>query len=93
MRFRDITRQGVFMDKLLSEYGEELNLMDILEQLGTYCLQNFGNPNEIKIILPKKVLEEFSAGPNTIRTVPTTWSGRIELFNADDNEVTMKDKG
>lgn len=96
------------MSKIYDRYGEVKSLCEILEELSLYCYQsNCGSPT-IKIILPKKVLEYFSSqfrskerivlageppplNPNYIKSL-TTFAGKIELFNDEDNEVTTKDK-
>lgn len=88
----------------MSEYVKEKTLYEIIEDLAYYC-RSEGNNSNIKIILPKPVLEQFSnfalpkeriklAGEPTtdkptIRTV-VTFSGEIQIFDNEDYDVVKK---
>ena len=96
------------MSKIYDRYGEVKSLYEILEELTSHCAALSLETPKIKIILPKKVIENFSTSfapkerivlygetprinPYLIKSV-NTFSGTIELFNDEDNEVTTKDK-
>lgn len=40
--------------------SKEKSLMEILEELALYVLKEFGNPNELKVILPDSVVQRYS---------------------------------
>ena len=91
----------------MSEYGKTFGLMEILDELTSHCQLITGKKEKIKLILPKKVIENFSITTKPIeRTTlygevqdPAYWKvlslygrgGIVELFNDEDNEVTIKE--
>ena len=86
------------------EYLQEpLNLQTILEDLGAYCFLNGIDPAGIRVILPKKAIEFFSAGFRPIERIKTSepeldttikslhsHSGVIHLHSVEDNQETIK---
>ena len=91
----------------MSEYGKSFSLMEILDELTSHCQLITGKKEKIKLILPKKVIENFSLMAKPKERIilygevqdPVNWKvsslyghgGIVELFNDEDNEVTIKE--
>lgn len=86
----------------MNEYGKYGDLQEILEDLTVYCALNFANSNDIKVILPKKIIEQFSIGFRPIAkttltdtakdmAIRTLWTsmGTVSLHSIEDNQTAI----
>jgi len=45
--------------ELMNEYGVDIDLQEIIENLAVFCLSVGANVNDIQIVLPKKALDSY----------------------------------
>jgi len=84
----------------INEYGEQKSLQLILEELATYCFLNCIDYNNIRVILPRMAIKNFSTSfystnhpelkeEKLVRYY--TNSAVVHLHVAEDNEKAIKE--
>ena len=93
------------MKDMFPQYGKAKELQEILEELAIFCGMSMANPDNVRVILPRKVIDAFSLSmyakervviPNTLPLVslPTLkmycCEGNIYLHSLEENEEAIK---